>query len=359
MHARYDRPTLLNPGALADRQARAHDLCGEDRLLEALVRLLDGTRSTETLYGELLLAGFELESILAAMNWLDGERLLGESPESVVSVLSDSEKERYAHQMKAFAAFRQPQSSSFSSGAAAGLQAQAALKRSVVAIVGLGITGSQLVHLLTRSGLGQLVGIRSEKTAATNAGSESVDPWLLSEHASQHSIRSAGFTLVDGAEELTLALENIHPDLLIYSPDRFDEAVCRRLNDLCLSRSVPLLIYRRRSFDVELGPLVVPRQTACYVCYDLRRKAALSESEALMEAGELDPGSLSFPVGAEWLALEAVKFLTRVAEPVTRGRLSRFNVLTGLMTVHPVLKLPRCPACGVHRCRPTRKLWEE
>jgi len=359
MHRPYHRPTLLNTCTAANWQARIRDFCDDVRLLEALTLLLDGTRSTEALYGELLLAGFELEPILAVMTWLDEERLLGESPDSVVSLLSAPEKARYAHQIKAFAAFTQPHSAHFSPSATAGLLAQAALKQSVVAIIGLGTVGSQLVYMLARSGLGRLVGIHSGNQAATNSSAEQVDPWLISEHSSQQSGLLSGFTLVHATEELSTAMDDVRPHLLIYSPDCFDEGVCQWLNDICLSHSVPLLIYRRRAFDVELGPLVIPRQTACYLCYELRRKAVLSESEALTEASDLEPAGLNFPIGAEWLALEVVKLLTGVAEPVTRGRLSRFNILTGLMAVHPVLKLPRCPACGVHKCRPTRKLWEE
>jgi molybdopterin-synthase adenylyltransferase len=358
MHQLYHRPTLLNTRTPPDWQARVRDICGDDRLLDALTLLLDGTRSIETIYGELLLAGFELEAVLAVMTWLDEERLLGESPDSVVSSLSAPERARYAQQIKAFAAFTKPSGPYFSPPATAGLLAQAALKQSVVAIVGLGIVGSQLVHLLARSGLGHLVGIPSGNQAATNSGSEHVDPWLIPEHSSQPSGLASGFTFVDGTEELSTALDDVRPQVLIYSPDCFDEEVCQWLNDFCLSHSIPLLIYRRRAFDVELGPLVIPRQTACYLCYDLRRKAVLSEAETLTDAREPDPAGLNVPIGAEWLALEVVKLLTGVAEPMTRGRMSRFNILTGLMTAHPVLKLPRCPACGVHKCRPAHKLWE-
>lgn len=358
MQKLYHRPTLLNIRTPAVWQAQVRDICGDVRLLEALTLLLDGTRSTETIYGELLLAGFELESILAVMTWLDDERLIGESPDSVVSSLSAPERARYAHQIEALAAFTKPDGPHFSPPGTAGLLAQAALKQSVVAMVGLGIVGSQLVHLLLRSGLGHLVGIHSGNEDATHAIGEPVDPWLISQHSIQTSDLLSGFTLVEGTEGLSTALDDANPQMLIYSPDCFDEELCQWLNELCLSHSIPLLIYRRRAFDVELGPLVIPRQTACYICYDLRRKAVLSESEALAEANALAPAGLNFPIGAEWLALEVIKLLTSVAEPVSRGRLSRFNILTGLMTVHPVLKLPRCPACGVHKSRPARKLWE-
>jgi bacteriocin biosynthesis cyclodehydratase domain-containing protein len=104
-----------------------------------------------------------------------------------------------------------------------------------------------------------------------------------------------------------------------------------------------------------MGPLVEPRVTACYACCRTRREAAHFGWKAETGAEEVGVG-LPFAVGLDLLALEVLKILSGAATPMTWNRLWRLDLASGVATLHPVLKLPRCPACGV-AARPPRKLW--
>lgn len=58
-------------------------------------------------------------------------------------------------------------------------------------------------------------------------------------------------------------------------------------------------------------------------------------------------------------ALEATKMITRFARPTLYGKLYEVDFLTLRAELHEVLKLPRCPACGVTRRTPLINPWSE
>ena len=67
--------------------------------------------------------------------------------------------------------------------------------------------------------------------------------------------------------------------------------------------------------------------------------------------------SFGFPVGIDFLAVEILKLFTQSSLPACRGKIWRLHLTSGVSEVHPVLKLPRCVACGSHRKNPSKKLW--
>jgi len=350
----YHRPVFVKANreawqaTLSDRSTSPHP-----SLIEAIIPLLDGSRSLEEIFGQLLIDGFEVGAIFFALDWLESEGLIEESPDSNLRVLSDAEKERYAEQIKAFGALAQAEDTVLSPLPTAGVAAQVALKQSLVVVAGLGGAGSALIRLLSCAGVGRIIGM-NVRTHGEDEDNE------------RASIRSLPGTnpfveviWIERVEDLPKTLSENEPNLFIYCPDQFDHELCEGLNQICLSGSIPLLPYRSSTFEVAIGPLVIPHETACYICYHLRRKGALLGWESQNDNNSSDQHRLSFPLGVDWLALEALKLLTNVSEPVTRGRLLQINILSGLMELHPVLKLPRCPACGVHKNHPPLKLWEE
>jgi bacteriocin biosynthesis cyclodehydratase domain-containing protein len=144
-------------------------------------------------------------------------------------------------------------------------------------------------------------------------------------------------------------------DLVVHVSD--DPRPDRRLQiGRSLTRAgVPAVFYHRDQGDIVVGPFVYPGQTACVECVELRRAAARS---GWAPAGEpMPPPLLRFPVGTDLLALDVVKFLSEAALPATRGRVVRFDLRVGVPSVHPVLRLPRCPACGAGPAAPVRRLW--
>ncbi len=321
-------------------------------LADALPPLLDGSHSLETIYGSLLQQGYRLEAIPSAFQWLETQGLLRESPDSAAGILSEAEKEFYQSQTLAFARMTEPRRTYGSSmDSCAGWSEQARLKQSMVILFGLGQAGKELSSALVQSGVGRIVAAPANDVMDANSR-EALQAELYRTNP------SVDFLAVTEPEEIPGMLGEVTPDLLLYCPDRFDEAFCFWLNSVSLELKVPLLLYRQRTLEIDLGPLIFPGETACYVCYERRCTAASASSERRTPT-EAEGAKFRLALGVDLLALEVLKFLSGAVEPITRSRLWRLNLATGVTEIHPILKLPRCPACGIHKARPPRKLWEE
>jgi bacteriocin biosynthesis cyclodehydratase domain-containing protein len=112
----------------------------------------------------------------------------------------------------------------------------------------------------------------------------------------------------------------------------------------------------------HLGPTIVPYQTSCYTCLDLRIRSHERDPEAFAayrgHPGPADEGALAPLIGtlAAEAALEAVRLLTGFAPPSTIGRFYAVEARTPERAAHDVLKVPRCPSCGTRE--PPREAWD-
>lgn len=106
-----------------------------------------------------------------------------------------------------------------------------------------------------------------------------------------------------------------------------------------------------------IGPTVIPWQSPCYRCYELRRNANLDnyretmDYESRLRHGDgskterVAPRPMLACIGA-FLALEAMRIITRLSSPQTAGRILYLDFFGPEMTYHRILRFPRCPACG-------------
>jgi bacteriocin biosynthesis cyclodehydratase domain-containing protein len=141
------------------------------------------------------------------------------------------------------------------------------------------------------------------------------------------------------------------------------------MNEACLKHNVVWSSAHVEDFFGIVGPSVVPFQTPCFKCYDLRRKSNLdaddfeetSAWENLLRqqrgredfaTGLLPPFALLLGTAA---SVEALKIMTGFAKPTAAGAIWEVDFLTLKVAVRPLLKLPRCPACG--RRQPAESPW--
>jgi bacteriocin biosynthesis cyclodehydratase domain-containing protein len=212
-----------------------------------------------------------------------------------------------------------------------GEETQCKLADADVLLIGDGQLAQRTAAQLTRAGVG-----RVQTLAAQTAGSD--DSRL--EHA-----------IGDG-------------DVVVVCPDLHRVSLLRAVNTSCLALGRTWTSARTLGGRVEIGPTVVPGESACFGCYEHRRQANDPGYRAAAETAErlallgVDTGRLAIEAADGILAAELLKIISGFSRPMTYGALFTLDLVTLESGLHPVLKIPRCASCGAPaRNRPTTAVW--
>jgi bacteriocin biosynthesis cyclodehydratase domain-containing protein len=146
------------------------------------------------------------------------------------------------------------------------------------------------------------------------------------------------------------------PGLRIACCDHDDHDFLLEQNEISLREGVTATFVRKSGSRILLGPIVVPRESACFNCYVERvvsnieyidefeanlRFASSMRGQRLKDATGLMTGVVAFLVTQH--VVFALEGITKVSRP---GEFVAFDLLNSETTRHPVLKLPRCGVCG-------------
>ncbi len=137
----------------------------------------------------------------------------------------------------------------------------------------------------------------------------------------------------------------------------------REWNRFCVAREIPFVPALLHDCVGEIGPMVVPHQTACLECLRGRQNSHIAN---LYESRQADIAAYhgrdivahhpAMPsILGNLLALEVTKF----AGLKLLGQVNRYielNLLRSEMKIHRVLKLPYCDVCGVSHSYPPIEL---
>jgi bacteriocin biosynthesis cyclodehydratase domain-containing protein len=151
---------------------------------------------------------------------------------------------------------------------------------------------------------------------------------------------------------------DIHAHLVVCATHGRRSRFAGDINRIALASKLPAIYYHVHGLHAEIGPLVIPGQTACYQCCSLRRDAALAGWERAVLQSVDDGGQLGCALGSDWLLVDAIKFLAGIGEPISRGRVLFIDYYAGVPEVHTLLRVPRCPECGAP-ARPSVELWDQ
>jgi bacteriocin biosynthesis cyclodehydratase domain-containing protein len=145
-------------------------------------------------------------------------------------------------------------------------------------------------------------------------------------------------------------------DLIVACEQSAAFAFFDRVNRVCLASGTRWLRVCLLGTSAEIGPTVVPNQTACYTCFDLRRRANQLDLDGYLAyraridalGGRVDEGGvapfLSLITGQ--VALEVMRLLIGFAPPVTLGRFYELTAASPVAVAHDVFRVPRCASCG-------------
>ncbi|UUZ94710.1 TOMM precursor leader peptide-binding protein [Paenibacillus sp. P25] len=95
----------------------------------------------------------------------------------------------------------------------------------------------------------------------------------------------------------------------------------------------------------RIGPLIVPDETCCYACYELRLQS--NGASGLTQRPQVFDLSQSLVLGI--VSLEIVKWLSRDKNtflPLTLEHSLEFDAFYLQGDLQPVYRVPSCPVCG-------------
>jgi bacteriocin biosynthesis cyclodehydratase domain-containing protein len=140
----------------------------------------------------------------------------------------------------------------------------------------------------------------------------------------------------------------------------------RLLNDFAIEERIPILFGSCEGVTGRIGPYVIPRNTACLECTNLRLLSHAGEHEQRVflryRARYDDTIVVPDPMHPVFAAALLRMFVLELAEivqrlpPHTLGALIEYSFRDGLSERHPIHKVPRCPACSA--ARPERLPWD-
>lgn len=304
-------------------------------LLTSVSLLLDGSNSWEQVWGKLLVAGVEPQAIGSALARLQRGGGVDEGKDGTFPQNPALTRQIV---LLGWLAAQEGMVSDSEVPSLVGRKLQTFLSASEVAIFG---ASPELTAEIQRP----LEQVGISKAQAHPSGSTAYGEDAAS--AQQQAIDDAVLRLC-GAECA----------LMICATRGSDRQLADMVNRASVANRVPAIYYHAQGLQVQIGPLVIPRQTACYECYRVRRDATLAPWERSLLGSADDGGQLACTLGAGWVTVDAIKLLARFGEAVTRGRVLFIDYYAGLPEIHTVLRLPRCTVCGDPR-RPAVRLWDD
>jgi molybdopterin/thiamine biosynthesis adenylyltransferase len=321
-----------------------------DGAVEYLLGLLrEGTRDPQTL-ADLLVHRFpqvtEAE-ITAAVDALDELGLLVDA--AAPDRLTDVQRERYFSNLAFFSTYASLDRSAASF--------QRSLADAHVVFLGTGGLGSTVIQALTGAGLGRMTLLDNDTVQLRNfarqylyreedIGSSKVKcakAWV--EAFNSAADVQAVSRRISGPEEIADLLTDA--DLVVSGVDHPVEEIDFWVNQACVAAGLPfvrggMLLRRVCYWSVD------PGRSGCRAC--LQHTAGEDAGRVYRMRRGLDPvnrgiGPVASMVGAA-VAMEAVRYLTRFAEPIAAGRMRYIDCATGAEEIVPWEPWPDCPVCA-------------
>jgi bacteriocin biosynthesis cyclodehydratase domain-containing protein len=224
--------------------------------------------------------------------------------------------------------------------------AQAHLRKFQLAILGVNAVSRQLVHSLERSGFTRIALV--DLPALRNLRLFDMESRLLPDE--WEGCCTTPIPYQDWIERTTLG----QLDCIVATSDFGAGEPFRSWNRFCMQHKCLFFPVVLQNMVGQVGPMVIPGETACYQCLEDRRNSN-AESATLMQAvedkafeGQLVNGfhpSMASIVG-DLAAIELTKFCCDALPKQTVGTLIEVNLLATRLKARKVLKVPRCPVCS-------------
>ena len=348
MRPRLKQFTVARSGPivhLAREPGRAFEFEDPSGVIEAALALMDGSRDVSAIAARLAadwpaVTEGDVGELLAA---LDADGLIADG--AAPPLLDPAQRHRYESNLAFFETFADLGTS--------GDEFQERLRRAHVLQLGVGGLGSAVLPGLAGAGVGRITLLDCDRVEVKNLTRQSLyteadvgQPKLERAAARARAINSSVRIStverrVGGPEDIADLLDGV--DLVVCGIDR-PRQVAFWVNDACVRAGVPMIaggMWVTRLICWSVWPGV----SGCVRCYE-------PDGEERAAAGRVAPttnralGAMASLAGG-LVGMEALRYLTGFAPPVSAGRLWTLDLITGACGVEDEWSpLPGCPVCA-------------
>lgn len=232
------------------------------------------------------------------------------------------------------------------------------LRDARVTVVGAGGTGSLATLMLASCGVGEITIVDGDTVDRSNlvrqllyTEAQARDRVLKVEAVKAYLRDFTPYTSVISIPRYVSNVGDFLPltlgrDIVLLTADAPRIILNREANKACVATKTPLL----HAFIGQVGPLFVPRQSACFACLETHWRAeAGPEHDELVELMRIRPtreypSMVAGPVETAKIMLEeALMLITGIRAPRSMGGLVRVDAPDSVETVE---RVRGCPVCG-------------
>jgi molybdopterin-synthase adenylyltransferase len=329
-----------------------------------IVSLLDGNFTVPQIIDKLSNT-VPRDEVLEILDHLNRFKLLEDGSIKIPEEFTREELIMYKDQLNLFSHFTETK-----------YEVQRTLKRSKVGIIGLGQLGFQIAKLLAHSGIGYLFGIDHRKVTEKNVlimSTFSEKNKYIAEVLKKDCLGINPYLHFESKTKSFNSINEIIPlleglDLVIVAQEEINPRLYEWVNEACINLGINWTSCESRGLKGFIGPTVIPKQTACYKCFEIRlnsnlqfyREALAFQNYIISHKEYREYGELIMFIGliSNIMAMDVIKMLTNFMPPITLSRQILFDYYTMKSEFHEILRLPRCPSCGIQsRNIPSVRPW--
>jgi bacteriocin biosynthesis cyclodehydratase domain-containing protein len=180
-------------------------------------------------------------------------------------------------------------------------------------------------------------------------------------------VRTSGHKVVGARSPSRAVLSGLAKfDLVVFCAAHPMDQRSLTVNDAALAQRVRWLRATACQQFALVGPAVVPFSSACYRCLIERASASMGvgvthglwtrlENDDALATRYCAAAPLVLAMASAMAAWESIRLLVDERDSLTVGAQWSLDATTGMTRLEPVLRMPRCSACGVQGPSPT--LW--
>lgn len=276
-------------------------------------------------------------------------------------VLDADSSERYARQIALFY--------DLAGGDVHPVQAQRALRRAEVAVIGVGGTGTWMAQTLGMAGVGRLLLIDADVVERGNLSRQALfsasDIGRRKTEAAADRLRAVagpGLTvdtacaLLDEDTDLAALVDGC--DLVVNCADEPDtNATAALVARACMPLRIPHIVGGAYAGHIGLiGPTILPFHSACWTCFSREAEERNKADRVTPLLGHRTRHTGAFaPLSAlvaNLQAWDAIRVLSGIAPPALTNRLGELDLRTGELSWRTVPRDPACPDCATQPPNP-------